>query len=455
MAKLKKVFYCRNCGQDSPKWQGKCPACNEWNTLEEEMVSSTKNTATSIGYFGGGKGESAVALAEIEQQSSRRITLKDAEFTRVLGGGIVEGSTILLGGEPGIGKSTLLLQTVLQNPNYKTCYVGGEESPAQIKLRAERIGKIHPNCFLLNDTNVNNILKELEKLKPNLVIVDSVQTLYSDLIESIPGSISQIRGCTGELIRYAKTSNTPIILVGHITKDGNIAGPKLLEHMVDVVLQFEGDRNHFYRLLRSLKNRFGSTHELGIYEMMQGGLSEVQNPSAILVSSSEEKLSGSAIGASLEGIRPLMIEVQALVSTAAYGTPQRSATGFDNKRLNMLLAVLEKRCRFNLATKDVFLNIAGGLRVNDPSLDLAVVVSVLSSGADIAIDKRTCFAGEVGLSGEIRPVTQLDQRIQEAEKLGYKQIFISKYNPPLQVKNTTIQIHNVGRVDEVFKMLLS
>ena len=455
MAKLKKIFYCRNCGQDTPKWQGKCPACNEWNTLEEEIINTTKNLATSIGYFGGGKGESAIALENIEQQSSRRITLNDAEFTRVLGGGIVEGSTILLGGEPGIGKSTLLLQTVLQNPNYKTCYVGGEESPAQIKLRAERIGRIHPNCFLLNDTNVNNILKELEKLKPNLVIVDSVQTLYSDLIESIPGSISQIRGCTGELIRYAKTSNTPIILVGHITKDGNIAGPKLLEHMVDVVLQFEGDRNHFYRLLRSLKNRFGSTHELGIYEMMQGGLSEVKNPSAVLVSSSEEKLSGSAIGASLEGIRPLMIEVQALVSTAAYGTPQRSATGFDNKRLNMLLAVLEKRCRFNLASKDVFLNIAGGLRVNDPSLDLAVVVSVLSSVADIAIDKRTCFAGEVGLSGEIRPVTQLDQRIQEAEKLGYKQIFISKYNPPLQVKNTSIQIYNVSRVDEVFKILMS
>lgn len=452
MAKLKKAFFCQNCGAQSPKWEGRCSSCGEWNTYVEEILE--KSQGTSAAKASTSKKSKPKAIKTIEQNAEVRYRTADNELNRVLGGGIVPGSLLLFGGEPGIGKSTLLLQVALRWVGIKVLYISGEESEQQIKMRAERIGIDNEECYLLAETSLQHILQHLEEIEADIVIVDSIQTLHSSLIESSAGSISQIRECSGELMRFAKETNTPIFLIGHINKEGNIAGPKVLEHMVDVVLQFEGDRNHMYRILRSAKNRFGPTNELGIYEMQGSGLNEVSNPSEILLSNRDEQLSGSAIASSLEGLRPMLIEIQSLVSSAAYGTPQRSATGFDLRRLNMLLAVLEKRCGFRLAAKDVFLNIAGGIRVEDPALDLAVVSSVLSSTEDISIEAKVCFAAEVGLSGEIRPVNKIDQRIQEAQKLGFERIFISKYNlKGIQQSDFNIELIPVGKVEEVFNQL--
>lgn len=451
MTKIKSAYFCQNCGHQSPKWLGKCPSCSEWNTFVEEIIQKEKETLLAGSGITAKKTPVPRLITAVENIQERRIVLNDKELNRVLGGGIVPGSLILIGGEPGIGKSTLMLQIALKNNTIKVLYVSGEESEKQIRMRGERIGFENTNCFVLAETSLQHIFKQIEQLQPELLIIDSIQTLYTTLVESSPGSITQIRECTAELMRFAKETGTPVFLVGHITKDGSIAGPKVLEHMVDTVLQFEGDRNHFYRLLRSVKNRFGSTNELGIYEMSGTGLNEVDNPSALLVSQHDEDLSGVAIGATLEGIRPLLIEVQALVSTAAYGTPQRTATGFDLRRLNMLLAVLEKRCGFKLAAKDVFLNIAGGIRVDDPAIDLAVVCSVLSSNVDMPVNKSICFSAEVGLTGEIRPVNRIEQRISEAEKLGYEKIIISKYNKGLQQKSYQIELVSVGKIEQVFK----
>ena len=388
--------------------------------------------------------------------AEHRIPLGDKELDRVLGGGLVPGSLVLFGGERGIGKSTLMLQLALNMKKLKVLYVSGEESEQQIRMRAERIGMNNANCYILTETSTQNIFKQIEQLEPNVLIIDSIQTLHSAHIESSPGSVSQIRECAGEIMRYAKESGTPVFLIGHITKDGSLAGPKVLEHMVDTVLQFEGDRNHVYRLLRTIKNRFGSTNELGIYEMQGSGLREVSNPSEIMITNREEQVSGVAIAATMEGMRPMLIETQALVSTAAYGTPQRSSTGFDLRRLAMLLAVLEKRCGFRLGAKDVFLNLAGGIKVEDPAIDLAVVCAVLSSNADMPIPSKFCFAAEVGLSGEIRPVSRIDQRISEAEKLGFEQVFISKYNKKgLDIKKYGIKITMVGKIEEVFELLFA
>ncbi|MEZ4936135.1 MAG: DNA repair protein RadA [Crocinitomicaceae bacterium] len=454
MAKVKTTFFCQNCGQESPKWLGRCPSCNEWNTFVEEVVA--KDTKSVVAFSkSDSRTTKSVNLKDIQQKEEARILLSDNEMNRVLGGGLVPGSLVLFGGEPGIGKSTLLLQIAVQSSKQKILYVSGEESESQIKMRAERIGIQHENCFILTETNVQNIFKQIEEIEPDLLIVDSIQTVYSSYIESSPGSISQIRECTAELLRFAKETETPVFLIGHITKEGVLAGPKVLEHMVDCVLQFEGDRNHVYRLLRSIKNRFGSTNELGIYEMLGNGLRQVENPSEILISGNKESLSGVAIAATLEGLRPILIEVQALVSTAAYGTPQRSSTGFDLKRLNMLLAVLEKRCGFKLAAKDVFINIAGGIKVDDPAIDLAVVCAVLSSNADISINNNVCLAAEVGLSGEIRPVNRIDQRISEAEKLGYEKIIVSCFNKGIEQKNFGIEIIQVSKIEEVFKDLFA
>ena len=407
---------------------------------EEKPVWQASNHETK-------RASKPLRIKEIDSAEEYRLDSLDGELNRVLGGGIVPGSLILLGGEPGIGKSTLLLQISLKLP-FRTLYVSGEESQKQIRMRAERINPDSDNCYILTETKTQNIFRQIEEIEPDILIIDSIQTLHTDYIEASPGSISQIRECTAELIKFAKESNVPVILIGHITKDGNIAGPKILEHMVDTVLQFEGDRNHVYRLLRSLKNRFGSTAELGIYEMQGSGLREVSNPSEILISHREENLSGTAIAATLEGMRPLMIEIQALVSTAVYGTPQRSTTGYNAKRLNMILAVLEKRAGFRLGTKDVFLNVTGGISVDDPAIDLAVVAAILSSNEDIPVIKDCCFVGEVGLSGEIRPVNRIDQRIQEAEKLGFSQIFVSKYNK-ITLKNTFIKVSLVSRIEDV------
>jgi DNA repair protein RadA/Sms len=454
MAKVKTTFFCQSCGQESPKWLGKCPSCNEWNTFVEEVIVKDKKAVVA---FSKNENRSAksINLKDIEQKVESRILLNDPEMNRVLGGGLVPGSLVLFGGEPGIGKSTLLLQMAITSKDHKILYVSGEESESQIKMRAERIGINHDNCFILTETNIQNIFKQIEEIQPEILVVDSIQTLYSSYIESSPGSISQIRECTADLLRYAKESGVPVFLIGHITKEGSLAGPKVLEHMVDSVLQFEGDRNHVYRLLRSIKNRFGSTNELGIYEMLGNGLRQVENPSEILISSNKDGLSGIAIAASLEGLRPILIEVQALVSTAAYGTPQRSSTGFDLKRLNMLLAVLEKRCGFKLAAKDVFINITGGIKVDDPAIDLAVVCAVLSSNADIAINKDVCLAAEVGLSGEIRPVNRIDQRISEAQKLGYEKIIVSRFNKGIEQNNFNIEIIQVSKIEEVFKDLFA
>lgn len=453
MSKVKSAYFCQNCGYETPKWLGKCPSCSEWNTFVEEIIE--KNIPTVVAFSSTTRNAKPQTLQNIEQQEQIRRPLKDNELNRVLGGGLVPGSLILFGGEPGIGKSTLMLQMAIEENSLKVLYVSGEESEQQIKMRAERIGVQNLNCFILTETNLQNIFKQAEAIQPELIVIDSIQTLYSTQIESSPGSISQVRECTAQLLRYAKQTGTPVFLIGHITKEGSLAGPKVLEHMVDTVLQFEGDRNHVYRLLRSIKNRFGSTNELGIYEMLGSGLRQVENPSEILITNTDHSLSGVAIGATLEGMRPMLIEVQALVSTAAYGTPQRSSTGFDAKRLNMLLAVMEKRCGFRLGAKDVFLNIAGGIKVDDPGIDLAVVAAVLSSNADLPISNKVALSAEVGLSGEVRPVNRIDQRIIEAEKLGFERIVISKYNKGIDQKNFKIELIKCGRIDEVVKALFA
>lgn len=440
MNKVKTSFFCQSCGTQHAKWQGQCNSCKEWNTLSEEVIEKSVKKAWKSSQ----KNIQAVKPLKIDQidiKQESRINTGDQELNRVLGGGIIPGALMLLGGEPGIGKSTLLLQIAMRI-NAKVLYVSGEESQRQIKIRSNRINESSNECYILSETKTQNIFSQIETLNPDLVIIDSVQTLNTDYIENSPGSISQIKECTAEFIRYAKETHVPVFLVGHITKDGQIAGPKILEHMVDVVLHFEGDRNHIYRILRTKKNRYGATSEIGIYEMQTQGLRAVSNPSELLISEKDEKLSGHAIAATIEGVRPLMIEIQALVSSAVYGTPQRTSTGYNTKRLNMLLAVLEKRAGFNLGTKDVFINITGGVSIDDPAIDLAVIVSILSSHHDIEVSEKYCFAAEIGLSGEIRPVPKVEQRIQEAAKLGYQTIFISKFskidNHSLPVKVITI-----------------
>lgn len=453
MAKTKTAFFCQNCGTQYAKWVGQCGACKQWNTVVEEVIQKEEKVSWKSTTQPSKKIAKPLKVNEISTDKEIRLNTFDLEFNRVLGGGLVPGSLTLLGGEPGVGKSTLLLQIALKLP-YKTLYVSGEESQKQIKMRADRI---HPNsetCFILTETKTQNIFQQIEATEPDIVVIDSIQTLHTDYIESTAGSISQIRECTAELIKFAKETNTPVILIGHITKDGTIAGPKILEHMVDTVLQFEGDRNYVYRILRSLKNRFGSTSELGIYEMQGSGLREVNNPSEILISKNDEGLSGTSIASTIEGMRPLMIEIQALVSTAVYGTPQRSTTGYNAKRLNMLLAVLEKRAGFKLAAKDVFLNITGGISVDDPAIDLAVIAAILSSNEDIPIEKGVCFAAEVGLAGEIRPVQRIDQRILEAEKLGFSTIYVSKNNK-ITLKNTQIRIQLASKIEDVANSLFS
>lgn len=452
MAKLKTAFFCSSCGTQHAKWMGQCTACKQWNTLVEEVLQKPEKSGWQPAANNPSKRVAKPLLInQIDTHQEVRMNTQDGELNRVLGGGIVPGSVVLLGGEPGIGKSTLLLQLSLLLP-FKVLYVSGEESQKQIKMRAERINPNNNTCYILTETNTQNIFKQVEQTEPDIVIIDSIQTLHTDYVESSAGSVSQIKECTTELIKFAKETATPVILIGHITKDGNIAGPKILEHMVDTVLQFEGDRNHVYRILRALKNRFGSTAELGIYEMQGNGLREVSNPSEILLSHREEQLSGTAIACTIEGMRPIMVEIQALVSTAVYGTPQRSATGYHAKRLNMVLAVLEKRAGFRLGAKDVFLNITGGITVDDTAIDLAVVAAILSSNEDLPILKDCCFAGEVGLSGEIRPINRVDQRIQEAEKLGFAKIFLSKYNK-ISYQAKAIDVCLVSKIEDVVSEL--
>lgn len=453
MAKTKSVYVCRNCGVEAAKWIGKCPSCGEWDTFVEEIIR--KDTVANR-MLGGVTQSSAkpMLLTDIEVTSEVRIDTSSPEFNRVLGGGLVPGSLVLIGGEPGIGKSTLVLQVVLNLKGKKSLYVSGEESLKQIKLRAERMAEINDSAYFVSETSLERILDLTTELKPDLLIIDSIQTISTELSESSIGSISQIRECSAAILKYAKETNTAVLLIGHITKDGVIAGPKILEHIVDAVLQFEGDQNYMYRILRAAKNRFGSTSELGIFEMRQDGLREVSNPSELLISSEHSGLSGVAVAAAVEGIRPFLIEVQALVSTAAYGTPMRSATGFDTRRLNMLLAVLEKRAGFKLAQKDVFINIAGGIKVNDPSIDLAVMIAVLSSNFDIAVNMDTAFAGEVGLSGEIRPINRIEQRVSEAEKLGFKRIVIPQANyKGTDWKKRSISVVPALKVEDVFRLL--
>jgi DNA repair protein RadA/Sms len=452
MAKAKSTYVCQNCGAESAKWVGRCNACGEWNTYVEETVSPVK----SKGFENApGTVSKPALLADIDLRQITRIDTKNGELNRVLGGGIVPGSLVLIGGEPGIGKSTLALQVVLGLKNLKTLYVSGEESGSQIRLRAERLGSLNGSqCLIYTETNLENILSHADAERPGLVIIDSIQTLTAGHIESSPGSVSQVRECAASLLRFAKQTHIPVILIGHITKDGSLAGPKVLEHIVDTVLQFEGDQHYMYRILRSVKNRFGSTSEIGVYEMQGSGLAEIINPSEILISQNPDQLSGIAVAATLEGIRPLLIEVQALVSNSAYATPQRSATGFDLRRLGMLLAVLEKRAGIKLISKDVFLNIAGGIRVEDPATDLAVIASVLSSGADLAIRNNLCFAGEISLSGEIRPVNRLEQRISEAQKLGFKEILVSKYSKKgIDFDRYPMKVIFVSKVQEISRVL--
>ena len=456
MAKTKSAYFCQSCGFETAKWLGKCPSCNQWNTFVEEIIDKgATNVPTWKSPSGTQRLSKPSKVDEIISATEERTSTGDFELDRVLGGGLIAGSVILIGGEPGIGKSTLMLQLALNVNGKKVLYISGEESEQQIKMRAERITTTpKADCYILTETSTQNIFKQIEQLEPEIVIVDSIQTLHSAHIESTPGSVSQVRECTAELLRFAKETNTPVFLIGHITKDGAIAGPKILEHMVDTVLQFEGDRHHIYRILRSIKNRFGAAAELGIYAMQSSGLREVSNPSEILLSQRDEELSGITIGATLEGARPMLIETQALVSIAAYGTPQRSATGFDTKRMNMLLAVLEKRCGFRLSAKDVFLNIAGGIKVEDPAIDLSIMAAIISSHEDIFISSKICFAAEVGLSGEIRAVNRIEQRISEAEKLGFEKIFISSYNLKGLVKDKfKIEIVTVSKIEEVFSLL--
>jgi DNA repair protein RadA/Sms len=487
VSKTRFAYFCQSCGYESAKWLGKCPSCGQWNTFAEEIIEKANNSvpnwkapSTTLQ-----RANKPVKVADITFKEEHRLLTPDNEFNRVLGGGIVAGSLVLIGGEPGIGKSTLMLQLALQMPDIKVLYVSGEESERQVKMRAERLTKVssgqlavdgmqlnkseieHPKseirqgCYILTETSTQNIFKQIEALEPDLVVIDSIQTLHSAHIESTPGSVSQVRECTAELLRFAKESSTPVFLIGHITKDGMIAGPKILEHMVDTVLQFEGDRHHVYRMLRTVKNRFGSASELGIYEMLGEGLREVSNPSEILLSQRDELLSGITISTTLEGMRPMLIETQALVSPSPYGTPQRTATGFDSRRMSMLLAVLEKRCGFNLGAKDVFLNITGGIRIEDPAIDLGLAAAIVSSHQDIPVPFKTCFAGEIGLSGEIRAVNRVEQRIAEAQKLGFEQIFISKYNLPsggqdkkgIDLSRYKIDIKVVSSIEEVFEIL--
>ncbi len=454
--KNKTAYFCKNCGAESAKWVGKCPACGEWNTMVEEPVAP-KRKASFQGLVAGDRNTAQpVKISAIEAEELPRIKLPSNELNRVLGGGLVPGSLVLIGGEPGIGKSTLTLQNVLRIRSRRVLYISGEESPQQLRMRADRIagGRIDCECYIICETSLERIFESIESNKPDVIIVDSIQTIASDALDSAAGSVSQVRECAAALLRYAKTSNVPVILIGHINKEGSIAGPKVLEHIVDAVLQFEGDRHYLYRILRSIKNRFGSTNEMGIYEMRDNGLREVANPSEMLLSQGTETLSGTAIGVTIDGARPFLIEVQALVSTAAYGTAQRSVTGFDPRRMNMLLAVLEKRAGFKLAQKDVFLNIAGGIKVNDPALDLAVISAILSSNVDMAINRGVCFTGEVGLSGELRQVTRIDSRIGEAQKLGFDTIVVPRGNTKaLNTSSLKIHIIEAARVDEAFRHL--
>lgn len=454
MAKEKTVYVCSNCGQESPKWVGKCPSCGLWNTYVEEIVRKEPIAKRFQATQGGTSQVKPMPLSAIEAGEEPRINLHDAELNRVLGGGLVRGSLVLIGGEPGIGKSTLVLQTVLRMPERRILYVSGEESARQLKLRADRLTSRSNDCLIVCETSLEQIVTHIKNVQPDLVIIDSIQTISTEALESSPGSIAQVRECAAAILRFAKETHTAVILIGHINKEGSIAGPKVLEHIVDTVLQFEGDQHYMYRILRSIKNRFGSTAELGIYEMRQDGLRPVSNPSELLLSQEHEGMSGIAIASAIEGVRPFLIETQALVSTAVYGNPQRSATGFDIRRMNMLLAVLEKRVGFKLAQKDVFLNIAGGLRVNDPAIDLSVISAVLSSNMDAAIEPEICMAGEVGLSGEIRPVNRIEQRIGEAEKLGFKQFLLPKYNlQGLNTKKLNIELVPVRKVEEAFRTL--
>lgn len=456
MAKLKSAYFCQNCGYQTPKWLGKCPSCNSWNSFAEEILE--KPDPNKKGEWKRSSSQKVAnkprALQEIDPSNEARILTPDEELNRVLGGGIVPGSLVLIGGEPGIGKSTLMLQIALQLQSYRVLYISGEESEQQIKMRADRLGLANENCFILTETGTQNIFKQIEMFDPHILVVDSIQTMQSAFIESGAGSVSQVRECAAEFMKFAKESSTPVFMIGHITKEGGLAGPKVLEHMVDTVLQFEGDRHLVYRILRATKNRFGSTSELGIYEMLGAGLRQVNNPSEILISQREEDISGISIGTTLEGNRPLLIEVQSLVSVSSYGTPQRSSTGYDSKRLNMLLAVLEKRGGFRLGTQDVFLNITGGLRIEDPAIDLAVCASIISSYEDNVIPQDICFAAEVGLGGEVRAVNKIEQRISEAEKLGFRQIYVSKFvAKSLKTSQFQIEVKAVGKLEEIFEEL--
>ncbi len=451
---IKSMWFCSQCGAESSKWEGRCPACGEWNTMVEEKIAVGPSRSPSP--VSSGRRDKAQAVNDIRPLDQQRVAMPSAELNRVLGGGLVAGSLVLLGGEPGIGKSTLVLQNLLSIKSKTILYVSGEESATQLKLRADRIGRGSDNCFIVCETSLENIFAHIEELQPGILVVDSIQTIASDALESAAGSVSQVRECAARLLAYAKSSGVPVLLIGHITKDGSLAGPKVLEHIVDAVLQFEGDSQYMYRILRAIKNRFGSTSELGIYEMGRRGLREVSNPSEMLLSHSDEDLSGVSVGVTVEGNRPFLIEIQALVSTAAYGTPQRSVTGFDGRRLNMLLAVLEKRVGFKLDRKDVFLNIAGGLKVNDPALDLAVICAILSSNVDMAVGRRFCMAGEVGLTGEIRPVTHISRRISEAAKLGMTDIIVPKGNMKgAETPPEGITVHEVSKVEEAFRTLFA
>lgn len=453
MSKTRTVFVCQNCGAESSKWIGRCPSCGEWNTYHEEIIAPSQSHET--GFVSLREKRKPELLENIKTDERSRKKTGITELDRILGGGIVTGSLILLGGEPGVGKSTLALQLALALKGEKILYVSGEESEEQISFRARRMNNQNPDCYILSETSLENIFTHTENLKPGLVIIDSIQTISTSALESSAGSVSQVRECAAMLLRYSKTTGTPVFLIGHITKDGTLAGPKVLEHIVDVVLYFEGDNNFVYRLLRSVKNRFGSTSELGIFEMIESGLREVSNPSEMFINQHEESLSGISVAATIDGIRPFLLETQALVSSAVYGTPQRSATGFDIKRLNMLLAVLEKRAGFKLGLKDVFLNIAGGIKVNDPAMDLAIISSVLSSNLDIPVDKNICFTGETGLSGEIRPVSRIEQRIREASKMGFRKIYISKYHRNLSVKGLDIEVIQVGKIENLIRSVFS
>ena len=453
MTKAKTVFVCQNCGVESAKWIGRCPSCKEWNTYHEEIIAPASSRGMS--FSANMEKRKPELLDNIEADEKNRHKTGISELDRILGGGMVSGSLILLGGEPGVGKSTLALQLALALKDTKILYVSGEESEEQISLRAHRLKKSNPQCYILSETELESILTHSENLKPGLIIVDSIQTVSTSMLESSAGSVSQVRECAAQLLKYSKITGIPVFLIGHITKDGTLAGPKVLEHIVDVVLYFEGDNNYVYRILRSVKNRFGSTSEIGIFEMVETGLREVSNPSELFINQHEEPLSGISIAATVDGLRPFLIETQALVSSAVYGTPQRSSTGFDIRRLNMLLAVLEKRAGFRLGVKDVFLNIAGGIKVADPAIDLAIVSAVLSSNLDIPISKEICFAGETGLSGEIRPVSRIEQRIREASKMGFKKIYVSKFHRNLSLKGVDIEVVHVGKIENLVRSLFS